>query len=167
MANKTRDRRAFLLARLLHRSFRQQRGLADDVLQLPPLQLRQWTRFLDPHNVTDVSLIALVMRVELLIPRDHAPVKRMRLLPRHLHHDRLVHLVRDDLAHHFLAAALRLLCRFRHYFFSVAAARVRSPRIVFTRAMSLRNPRIFFRLSVCPMFIWNFSLNNWSARSFS
>ena len=37
--------------------------------------------------------------------------------------------------------------------------------MVFTRAMSLRSPRIFFRLSVCPMFSWNFSLNSWSASS--
>src|SRR5581483_5242732 len=52
------------------------------------------------------------------------------------------------------------------YFFSVfCAASSCSRRIVFTRAMSLRRPRIFLRLSVCPMLSWNFSLNSWSARS--
>src|SRR6202022_3360991 len=52
-----------------------------------------------------------------------------------------------------------------HYRFSVAVARPRSPRMVFTRAISLRSPRIFFRLSVCPMLSWNFSLNSWSLSS--
>src|SRR5437868_6706089 len=37
--------------------------------------------------------------------------------------------------------------------------------MVLIRAMSLRSPRIFFKLSVCPMLSWNFSLNSWSARS--
>src|SRR5437899_12951073 len=39
--------------------------------------------------------------------------------------------------------------------------------IVLTRAISLRRPRIFFRLSVCPILSWNFSLKSWSARSCS
>src|SRR5947207_3335738 len=37
----------------------------------------------------------------------------------------------------------------------------RSRKIVLTRAISLRRPRIFFRLSVWPMFIWNLSLKSW------
>src|SRR5207253_9535028 len=39
--------------------------------------------------------------------------------------------------------------------------------MVLTRAISLRRPRIFFRLSVCPMLSWNFSLKSWSASSCS
>src|SRR5579864_4629383 len=101
-----------------------------------------------------MRLIFLVVRVELFVARYHPPVKRMRLLARYLHHNRLLHAVGDHFAHHFLAAALNFFCSccFRHYFFSVAAERarppVRSPMIVLTRAMSLRSPRIFFRLSV-------------------
>src|ERR1700682_5103098 len=56
-------------------------------------------------------------------------------------------------------------CCFWHYRFSVAV--VRSRWIVLTRAMSLRKPRIFFKLSVCPMLSWNFSLKSWSASSLS
>src|SRR3954468_13953158 len=43
--------------------------------------------------------------------------------------------------------------------------RTRSRAIVFMRAMSLRSPRIFFKLSVCPIFIWNFRRKSWSLRS--
>src|SRR5450631_282080 len=117
-----------------------------------------------------MRFVLLVVRVELLPDRDHASVERMRLLPRHFDHDRLLHLVRDDRADQDLAAAvffrLALGCRFRHYFFSVfGAARSCSRRIVWTRAISRRSPRIFFKLSVCPIFIWNFSLKSWSAKS--
>src|SRR6202162_4119126 len=135
-----------LRARNFDRRFRHQRCLAHNVFQLPALQLRQRTRFLDPHYVAHMRLILLVMRVELLVARHHASVKRMRLLARHLHHNRLLHAVGDDLSHHFLAAALHLLCclvccfRPRHYRFSVADERSRSPRIVLTRAISLRKP---------------------------
>src|SRR4030088_314401 len=59
-----------------------------------------------------------------------------------------------------------LACRFRHHFFSVLRAPIScSRRTVCTRAISRRSPRIFFRLSVCPIFIWNFSLKSWSAKS--
>src|ERR1035438_18453 len=98
-----------------------------------------------------MRLVLLVVRIELLVPRHHAPIKRMRLLARHLHHNRLLHAVGDHFSHHFLAAALHFFARgcFRHYRFSVAAERVRSPalstRIVLTLAISLRSPRIFFR----------------------
>src|SRR5450631_1467679 len=117
-----------------------------------------------------MRFVLLVVRVELLPDRDHASVERMRLLPRHFDHDRLLHLVRDDRADQDLAAAvffrLALGCRFRHYFFSVfGAASSCSRRIVWTRAISRRSPRIFFKLSVCPIFIWNFSLKSWSAKS--
>src|ERR1700731_5040772 len=118
-----------------------------------------------------MRLVLLVVRVELLVARHHSSVKRMRLLARHLHHNRLLHAVGDNFSHHFLAAALHGLglglCGYGHYRFSVAAARPRSPKMVLTRAMSLRRPRIFFKLSVCPIFSWNFSLKSWSARSFS
>src|SRR5450432_3737641 len=97
----------------------------------------------------------------------------MGLLPRHFDHDRLLHLVRDNCADQDLAAAvffrldfLGLARGFRHYFFSVlAAASSCSRRTVWTRAISRRSPRIFFKLSVCPIFIWNFSLKSWSAKS--
>src|SRR6202044_2617209 len=99
-------------------------------------------------------------------------VEGMRLLTRHLHDDGFVHAAGDDLSHDFLAPPLHLLglaCGFSHYRFSVALAlvelalvalavvtlavvRSRSPRMVLTRAISLRKPRIFFRLSVWPMF---------------
>src|SRR5271165_3302233 len=92
----------------VHNRFRHQRGLAHNVFQLPALQLRQRTGFLDPHHIADVRLVLLVMRVELLVARHHPSVKRMRLLARHLHHNRLLHAVGQDFAHHFLAAALRL-----------------------------------------------------------
>src|SRR5580698_5285770 len=104
-----------------------------------------------------MRLVGFVVRIKLLVARDHASVERMRLLARHLHHDGFVHAAGDDFAQDFLAPALHLLglaCGFSHYRFSVALAvlRPRSPRIVLTRAMSLRKPRIFFKLSVWPMF---------------
>src|ERR1700676_4180529 len=108
-----------------------------------------------------MSFVLLVVRVELLVARHHASVKRMRLLARHFDHNGLLHAVGDDLSHHFFAPPLHLLdrrgCRFpgyafRHYRFSDAAERLRSPEIVLIRAMSLRRPRIFFRLSFWPMF---------------
>src|SRR6185369_11721858 len=54
-----------------------------------------------------------------------------------------------------------------YYFFSVAlaAASSRSRAMVLTRAMSRRRPRIFFRLSVCPILSWNFNLKSWSLSS--
>src|ERR1700682_2052717 len=115
-----------------------------------------------------MRFVLLVVRIELLPDRDHPLIHRMRLLPRHFDHDRLLHLVRDDGADQFFMVLLSfgLACGFRHYFFSV----LREPsscsrRTVWTRAISRRSPRIFFRLSVCPIFIWNFSLKSWSARS--
>src|SRR5580700_3261399 len=152
---------ASLLSVLLQHDLRHQRRLAHNVFQLPALQLRQRTRLFQPHHIAYVRLILLIVRVKFLVACHHASVARMRLLARHLHHDGLGHLVRDHFSHHFLPPALHLRarrrcgllgCGFRHQRFSVAAERVRSPRIVFTRAMSLRSPRIFFRLSVCPMF---------------
>src|SRR5712692_5617161 len=97
----------------------------------------------------------------------------MRFLAHDFHHDGLVHAVGYDLADDLLAPSclsrhLILLCVcLGHYFFSVvpAAASSCSRMMVFTRAMSLRRPRIFFRLSVCPMLSWNFSLNSWSLSS--
>src|SRR6266446_2481672 len=115
-----------------------------------------------------MRLVLLVVRIELLPDRDYPLVHRMRLLPRHFDHNRLLHLVRDDRADQFFMVLLSfgLACGFRHYFFSV----LRTPsscsrRTVWTRAISRRSPRIFFRLSVCPIFIWNFSLKSWSAKS--
>src|SRR5215471_13831547 len=142
---------------------RHQGRLAHNLFQRPPLQPRERARFLDAHHIAEMRFIFLVVRVELLADRDHAAVECMRLLARHFDHDRLLHLVRHDRTDQMLAARLLFrACSFRHgYFFSVLrAASSCSRRMVFTRAMSLRNPRIFFRLSVCPIFIWNFSLNS-------
>src|SRR6266481_7882203 len=147
------------------RHFRHQRRLADDFLQSPALQLRQRSGLLEPHHVTDVRFVVLVVGIELLVGGDDATIKRMRLLAGHFHHDRLLHLVGDDFPYDFFAPSGCRLCRLCHYLFSVTACpvRARSPRMVLTRAMSLRRPRIFFRLSVWPMLSWNFSLNSWSA----
>src|SRR6266849_350751 len=115
-----------------------------------------------------MRFVLLVVRIKLLPDRDYPLVHRMRLLPRHFDHDRFLHLVRDDCADQLFMVLLsfRLACGFRHYFFSVLRAPSScSRRTVWTRAISRRSPRIFFRLSVCPMFIWNFSLKSWSARS--
>src|SRR5215471_8474702 len=46
-----------------------------------------------------------------------------------------------------------------------AAASSFSRMMVFTRATSLRRPRIFFRLSVCPILSWNFRRKSWSLSS--
>src|SRR5258708_1727025 len=102
-----------------------------------------------------MRLISLIVRVKLLVAGDGPFIERMRLFARHLHHDGLLHAVRDHFSHHFLAPPLhfyRCCRRFGHYRFSVAVARSRSPRMVLTRAMSLRSLRIFFRLSFWPMF---------------
>src|SRR5258705_2797707 len=142
------------------RNFRHQRSPAHNLLQPPALQHGQRTSLFQPDHIAHVSFVFLVMGVELLGFRDHSSVAGMRLLAHHLHHDGLVHAARNPLADHFLASPRRLLqrrpaLRFRlgHHFFSVPPAAVssRSRAMVLTRAMSLRRPRIFFRLSVCPM----------------
>src|SRR5579863_3780220 len=153
--------------RLLHRDFdggfRHDGSLAHNVFQLPALQLRERPRFFEADHIAHMRLIGFVVGVELFVARDHASVERMRLLARHLHHDGLVHAAGDDFSHDYLAPALHvfgLACGFSHYRFSVTVApavtvaveRPRSPRTVLTRAMSLRRPRIFFRLSVWPIF---------------
>src|SRR5580704_1585365 len=172
-------------------NFRYQRRLPHNVFQRPAFQFRQRPRLFDLHHVARMRFVLLVVRVELLPDRDHPLVHRMRLLARHLDHNRLLHLVRDDSADQFLMvrlACFRLACSFRHYRFSAllvvvlpvaavlttvlpvsvfGAASSCSRRTVWTRAISRRSPRIFFKLSVCPIFIWNFSLKSWSAKSFS
>src|SRR5579862_8322843 len=103
------------------------------------------------------------MRIKLLCLRNHAAIEGVGLLAHHRNHDGLLHAVRNHLTNHFLAPAgiggLNLLCVcLGHYLLSVLlAASSRSRPMVFTRAISLRMPRIFFRLSVCPMLSWNFS----------
>src|SRR5580693_1871380 len=74
-----------------------------------------------------MRLVGFVVRIKLLVARDHASVERMRLLARHLHHDGFVHAAGDDFSHDFLAPSLHLLglaCGFSHYRFSVALALV-------------------------------------------
>src|SRR6266478_5486309 len=165
LGRQRNDFQEFLFAQFARRHFRHQRRLADDFLQSPALQLRQRSGLLEPHHVTDVRFVVLVVGIELLVGGDDATIKRMRLLAGHFHHDRLLHLVGDDFPYDFFAPSGCRLCRLCHYLFSVTACpvRARSPRMVLTRAMSLRRPRIFFRLSVWPMLSWNFSLNSWSA----
>src|SRR5579864_8084480 len=64
-------------ARYFDRGFGHQRRFAHNVFQLPALQFGQRTRLLQSHDIAYVCLVGFVMRIELLIPRDHAPVKRM------------------------------------------------------------------------------------------
>src|SRR2546425_329117 len=152
--------------------FRQQRGPAQDFLQAPALQLGKRPSLFQAHDVAHVSFVLLVVSVELFHFGDHAAVEGMRFLAHNFHHDGLEHAVRDNFANHFLAPslfhdlALLCICVGHDYFFSVVPpASSRSRAMVFTRAMSLRRPRIFFRLSVCPMLSWNFSLKSWSLSS--
>src|SRR5581483_2687237 len=105
-----------------------------------------------------MGLVLLVMGIKFLCLRNHPRIQRMCLAPDHLDHDGLVHAVRDHVPDQFFAPSRRLCVP--HYFFSPAIARSRT--MVLTRAMSLRKPRIFFKLSVWPMFNWNFSLKSWS-----
>src|SRR5689334_960636 len=116
-----------------------------------------------------MRFILLVMRIKLLSTGNHSRVQRVRLFANRFDHDGLVHFVGNDFSDNNLAAGAPFLlgCFGHGYFFSVlrAPASSCSRRIVFTRAMSLRKPRIFLRLSVCPIFIWNFNLKSWSARS--
>src|SRR5215510_4196299 len=144
--------------------FGHQGRLANDLFQAPTLQLGQRPRLPEAHEVPHMRFVLIIVGIKLLADRNDPTVERVRFLARHFHYDRLVHLVGDDFPNDFFAPAGKVLCRFCHHFFSVAACtpRARSPRIVFTRAMSLRRPRIFFRLSVCPMLSWNLSLNSWS-----
>src|SRR5690349_2570099 len=109
-----------------------------------------------------MRLVLLVVRVKLLGLRHHPSVKRVRLLADDLDHDGLVHPVGDDIADQLLASLMDPLgCCFGHdYFLSPTAVVSRCRMMVLTLAMSLRSPRIFFRLSVCPMLSWNFSLNS-------
>src|ERR1035437_8791034 len=153
--------------------FRHPRRRPHDFFQRPALELRQRPRLFDLDRIAAVRFGLLVVGVKLLPDRDHPLVHGVRLLPRHLDYDRLLHLIRDDGADQYFAVRLRFgpdffgLARgFRHYFFSVfAPASSCSRKMVWTRAISRRSPRIFFRLSVCPIFIWNFSLKSWSAKS--
>src|SRR5947207_5958887 len=148
--------KSFSVLLLLHRNFRHQRGLAYNLFQSPALQLGERSRLFQTDYVADVGFVLLVVRVELLRLRDHPRIERMRSLTDDLHYDGLVHAVRDHITDHFFALSRYL--GFRHYFFSPAAARSRAT--VFTRSMSLRRPRSFFRLSVCPIFNWNLSLKS-------
>src|SRR5579862_8233565 len=66
--------RNLLLARHFHCRFRHQRRLAHNVFQLPALQLRQRTSLFDPDHVAHMRLVLLVVRIELLVARDHAAV---------------------------------------------------------------------------------------------
>src|SRR5215475_9373702 len=100
-----------------------------------------------------MRFVLFVMGIKLLADRNHPAIECVRFLAGHLHDNRLMHLAGDDFPDYFFAPAGDVLGCFCHHFFSVAAwaPRARWPRIVFTRAMSLRRPRIFFKLSVCPM----------------
>src|SRR5215467_11597734 len=106
----------------------------------------------------------------------------MRLAHAHLNHDGLAHLGGNHLAdlgvtQVFLRGCCCALC---HYLFLALpaspepallslpeAASAFSRMMVFTRATSLRSPRIFFRLSVCPILSWNLRRKSWSLSSCS
>src|SRR5205807_8185024 len=131
-----------------------QSRLPDYVLQAPPLQLGQRTRLFQANDVAHARGVVLVMGVELLVMRNHAHVETVPLRPRHFDDDGLFHLVGDDFSNHcLLPSGFSVCCRVGHiYLFSdFWAASSCSRTIVLIRAMSLRRPRIFFRLSVCPM----------------
>src|SRR5437764_14863323 len=128
-------------------NFRHQRRLTHNLFQPPPLQLRERPCLFQADYVADMGFVLFVVRIKLFRLRNHARIKRMRPAAHHLDHDGLVHAVRDYVADHFFAPS-GSLC-FRHYFFSPAVARSRAT--VFTRAMSLRRPRSFFKLSVWPI----------------
>src|SRR2546421_1083396 len=132
---------------------------AHNILQTPPLQLGQGPGFFQADDISYPRFVLFVVRIKLLGLGDDAAIEGMRLFAHHFHHDGLLHAVGHYLAHHQFAAtgifgSLALLCfRVCHYFFSVVTPPgvPRSRAMVFTRAMSRRRPRIFFRLSVCPM----------------
>src|SRR5256714_997726 len=80
-----------------------------DLRQSPVLRLRERPRLDDAHDVADLRLVALVVRVELRRAADDLLVARVRLDRVDLHHDRLVHRARDDDAAALLAAAALVL----------------------------------------------------------
>src|SRR5215510_14815105 len=72
----------------------------------PALQLRDRLRFLDPHHVARLELVALVVRVVILRTADRLLVDRMREAAIDAHHDGLGLLVADD---HALQSTFRHL----------------------------------------------------------
>src|SRR6266542_5213663 len=110
-----------------------------------------------------MGAVLLIVRVKFLRVRNHAAVHRVSLLAHDLDHDGLAHLGGDHVANLGLTLGSGLGSRFNHYFFSPASWRCRA--MVLTRAISRRRPRIFLRLSVCPMLSWNLRRKSWSLSS--
>src|SRR5438309_7674948 len=149
-----------------------QRGLAYHVLQPPALEFRKRPGLFEQHKITYSRRVLLVVRVELLRALHHSPVQAVRIFARNFHHDRLLHLGGEHFADQRLAAQClffiwTLGCGFYHSYFSLSAASSCSRRTVLMRAMSLRSPRIFFRLSVCPISNWKRRRKSWSVSSCS
>src|SRR5271168_4484841 len=84
-----------------------ERGAADNLFQVPALQLTQRTRLTDANHVAHACGVLLVVRIELLVGLHYALVLGVRLAHLHFHHDGLLHLGRNDLADLLVAARLR------------------------------------------------------------
>src|SRR5580658_4548956 len=100
---------------------------ADNLFQVPALQLAQGTRLADPDHITHARRVLLVVRVKLLVGLHHALVLGMGLAHLDLNHDGFRHLGRNDVANLFIAARYlaalfrarlrgfaRRLCSFSH-----------------------------------------------------
>src|SRR5262245_1654167 len=118
--------------------------------ETPALLLRQGPGLHEADGVPFLALGLLVVNLEAAAPAHVALVLRVLDQALDHDHDRLVHLVRHDLADADLppAALVGLLDHgFRHHAFSPFAAS--RPRSVSTRAMSRRAARILSGLSSC------------------
>src|SRR5690348_496883 len=122
--------------------------LAQDFLQLPPLQLAQRAAFDDADHIAHLGLAGFIVRVKLLALADDSLVHRVRHAAHDLHHDGLGHLVGDHLADFFVLGAL-LLFGSGHF-----ASSLRSRCTVSIRARSFRSARYFLRPSIWPIDIW-------------
>src|ERR1700722_4378144 len=104
--------------------------LLDEANHGEPLLARERAMLLDLDLIAHLVLIGLVVRLEAAARADVLAVERIGPRVDALHHDGLVHLVADDLAHDLAAVvallvASRSLCallrRFGHGYFSSLA----------------------------------------------
>jgi hypothetical protein len=68
----------------------------DDLADNPPLVLREWPRFFDPHEITRFAFIALIVRHEFTRPRDSLVIEAVPSNVINRDHHGLVHLVTND-----------------------------------------------------------------------
>src|SRR5690242_8018235 len=138
------------------RRLRYASGALDHLLQAPPLQFGERPRGHDANRVADARFARFIVGIIFLAAADDPAIERVLRRARHLHHDRLLHLVARYYADQFLPRAARGSgCRsrsfVRHYFFLNSASR----RSVLTRANSFLVSRSFFKPSVWPVVSWN------------